>query len=256
MSFFPAALSVALILGGNAFAQIGMSFEDAAKLPDRIGLKAYTMYGEDFVQLTTEDNKGLVLEMDFLNNRCESARWILRKGKLPDDFAKEVWKANFKDEEFVKKGNDTWCGKSGQISQGKTENGKEVVWVCSSKMDKVIHAEAVRNVERKTGMKIDKDNTLSQKEEDGDVRFTFGGNKRSKESDNRRAFINYTDGTSGRVSSQGAVSDMYGQQKGWVNSSGFINYTDGTSGRISPNGAVYNMYGQQTGWAQGGNNEK
>ena len=74
--------------------------------------------------------------------------------------------------------------------------------------------------------------------------------------DDQRAFINYTDGTSGRVSSQGAVSDMYGQQKGWVNSSGFIRYNDGTSGRISPNGAVYNMYGQQTGWAQGGNNEK
>jgi hypothetical protein len=72
----------------------------------------------------------------------------------------------------------------------------------------------------------------------------------NQRADNQRAFINYTDGTSGRVSSQGAVSDMYGQQKGWVDSSGFIRYNDGTSGRISPNGAVYNMYGQQTGWAQ------
>lgn len=151
-------LVVVLVLGGNAFAQIGMSFEEAAKLPNRTGLKTYKQYGEEFVKLTTEDDKGLVLEMDFLNYQCESARWVLREGKLPDDFAKEVWKANFQNEEFVKKGDDTWLGKTGaMLTQAKTKSGKEVIWVRSAKMEKVMYAEAVRSVERKTGVKIDQE---------------------------------------------------------------------------------------------------
>jgi len=145
-----------------SFAQLGMSLEEATKLPDRIGLKNYSKYGEEFVQVTTEDKKGLVLEMDFLKNRCESARWGLREGKLPEDFAQEVWKANFKNEEFINKGDDpkleTWRGKKGGLlSRAKTKNGMEIIWVRSTKYDKLLDAEAMRIVKNKTSENINQD---------------------------------------------------------------------------------------------------
>ena len=145
---------ILLIFSGGSFAQLGMSLEEATKLPDRIGLKNYSKYGEEFVQLITEDNKGLVLEMDFLNNRCESARWILREGSLPADFAKEAWKANFKTERFVKKGDDTWVGKTGGLlSWGTNRSGDDLIWVRSAKYDKIMEAEAMRMVNKQKAEK-------------------------------------------------------------------------------------------------------
>ena len=150
VKWLPTAMMIFLIFSGDSFAQLGMSLEEASKLPDRIGFKKYNKYGEKFVQLTTEDEKGLVLEMDFLNDRCESARWVLRKGKLPADFAQEVWNTNFESEGFVKKGDNTWLGKTGgQLSWGKTYDECEVIWVRSAKYDKIQVAEAKKIVKIK-----------------------------------------------------------------------------------------------------------
>jgi len=231
-----AVLAAVLIVGGNAFAQIGMSFEEAAKLPNRIGLETYKQYGEDFVKLTTEDDKGLVLEMDFLNYQCESARWVLREGKLPDDFAKEVWKANFQNEEFVKKGDDTWLGKTGaMLTQAKTKSGKEVIWVRSAKMEKVMYAEAVRSVERKTGAKIDQE-ALEKVKAIDQKRNSTKEQPRQQQVYNekgdwvgtiRNGQIYSTDSTwSGRVNSTGQIFNANGEWSGRVNSTGQIYDTE------------------------------
>lgn len=216
-------------------AQLGISLEEGSKLPGQVSSKNYKKYGEEFAQIVTEDSKGLVLEMDFFKNRCESARWILRKGELPGDFSKELWKTNFENDSYVNEGNDTWRGsRGGLLSHSITKDGNEVIWVRSAKMDKIIESEAVRRVEKKMGMKIDEETLKKIKA----VKITDEAGPKPSQPQQKQIYNEKGDWVG--VLRNGKLYGTDGEWKGTVRNGQIYNTESTWSGTINNSGQIYN----------------
>lgn len=233
----------------QTFAQMGVKFEDSPFKDTYTNVRAYEEMGRKFWSGNiVSPETGLITCHTFMDGRLARVAFKRPSGEWTEDAAKNLWGVVLYGDEIEsrtsRKDYIFFEGeKGGFMALGKGDS-KDFLLFESAELNKLTKRFIAKAVDSKTG-------TSRNKEDESGLRITFGGNRGFKDSDDRSAFINYNDGTSGRISSKGAVYDMYGQQKGWVNSSGYINYTDGTSGRISPRGAVYNMYGEQTGWARG-----
>jgi len=222
-----------LFLSGFCHAQIGMSAEEGVGLPNRISIRKINEYGKEFIRIATKDEKGLVLEMDFLDDKCVWARWVILEGGLPTNFKEDTWKKNFKNEKIVQKDGERWKGEKGnKMSWGKTTSGKEVVVVSSKEMDEVLKAEAIRRLEKKYGKPIDAE---ALKKKDNGLRVTFG----ERDDGGVRQVYNENSEWVGTIRN----GQVYGTDSSWKGSvrNGQIYGTDSTwRGSINDNGQIYN----------------
>jgi len=245
-------IAVVFIFTSGAYAQMGKSFEESPFKNKYTDVREYEEMGRKFKAGRLYDvPTGLMTTHTFMNGRLARVIFIRPDGEWSEVEAKRLWVALLGKEKIEEQKNlkdfAIYEGEDGgfmAIGRGESKNS---LLFESSELNKLNKEFISRAVDTKIAEQT--------KNNDDGVRITFGGKKRNINSEDRSRFVTYNNGTSGRISSGGAIYDMYGQQKGWVNSSGFINYNDGTSGRISQGGAVYNMYGQQTGWARGNNND-
>jgi len=226
---------VVLALGSPTLtrAQIGMSAEEGVGLPNRTSIRKLNEYGKEFIRIATKDEKGLVLEMDFLDYKCVWARWVILEGRLPTNFKEETWKKNFKNEKIVQKDGESWKGEKGnKLSWGKTTSGKEVVVVSSKEMDEVLKAEAIRRLEKKYGKPIDAE---ALKKKDNGLRVTFG----ERDDGGVRQVYNENSEWVGTIRN----GQVYGTDSSWRGSvrNGQFYGTDSTwKGSINDNGQIYN----------------
>ena len=268
-------------LNGVAHSQMGISFDKCACKDEFENVKKFKEMGETFTSAELSDKKsGLKTIYTFYNGKLVRVKFSRSDGReWSEDLAHRLWEKWFNEDQICSRresfGKDKDKKEDGLIIFNGKDRNQMVLGRGLYKSSLLLESSTMTTLKSKfVKTQIGKSNKTVADDDQYQPLVPLPWQKRvtkeeymkrraaddlqddDQRADNQSAFINYTDGTSGRVSSQGAVFDVYGQQKGWVNSSGFINYTDGTSGRISPNGAVYNMYGQQTGWARGGNNEK
>ena len=230
---------------------MGRKFEDSPFKDQYQSVREFSEMGMNFKAATLIDPKtGLVTTHTFLDGRLARVSFTRPDGEWSEEGAKKLWKAILGEEEI----DEERELKDFTAYEGE-EGGLMVIGKGKSKTFLSFESPELNKKTKKYISKVVDAKMARQKQDEG-VRITFGGKRRNRDADDQSSFVTYNNGTSGRISSGGAIYDMYGQQKGWVNSSGFINYNDGTSGRISSGGAVYNMYGQQTGWAKGRNDDE
>ena len=232
-----------LFLSGFCHAQIGMSAEEGVGLPNRTSIQKLNQYGNEFIRIATKDEKGLVLEMDFLDDECVWARWGMLEGKLPKNFKEEAWKKNFKNEKIVQKDGESWKGEKGnKLIWTQTTSGREVVVLSSKKMDEVLEAEAIRRMEKKYGKPI---NPETLKKKDNGFRVTFG----ERDDGGVRQVYNENSEWVGTIRN----GQVYGTDSSWKGSvrNGQFYGTDSTwRGSINDNGQIYNTDSQWKGNAR------
>lgn len=246
-------LLTTLGLATSTYAQMGKRFEDSPFKDKYTDVREYEQMGLRLKEGRLYDaSTGLMITHVFLNGRLARVAFIRPDGEWSEESAKRLWAAVQVNDKIEQKKtlNDVTIYEG--INGGFMALGKGDTKTCLIFESAELNEHTKKYISRAVDSKIMQQRKNSYTDAE-DVRATFDRKKRNLESEDRSSYMTFNNGTSGRISPGGAVYDMYGQQKGWANSSGFINYNNGTCGRISEGGAVYNMYGQQTGWARRNN---
>ena len=113
MHLLAAILLGLAMFGERANAQVGWELEKIKARKNIIETFEKEKYGKNFILVTTDEKKGVILEMWFLEGVCVSARWMDRGGEPTQDYKELTWKVNFGEDKVVKKSDKGWEGEGG-----------------------------------------------------------------------------------------------------------------------------------------------
>ena len=212
-------------------AQVGWELEKIKARKNIIETFEKEKYGKNFILVTTDEKKGVILEMWFLEGVCVSARWMDRGGEPTQDYKELTWKVNFGEDKVVKKSDKGWEGEGGNSMRwNKTKDGWSVMVVDSKKMYDIVYEDVVRQNEKKNEEIAAKKTPSPSKNSERDSQADKTGNTLTYDQAIERYGLPQAERklASGRTVSQwekregisGRGQSGYGSGGGWQNISG------------------------------------